>query len=160
MSVVTHYILDDFPCAILKGDGHPFTHLCGYVGVPPSHPWYGKDDSDMRNVEVHGGISWQAHEQGGHPTQIAFLQRKADAFDERPSTGLSNFYRRWLEEAKEAKPGPGYPCDTGQDVWWIGFDCNHLWDQSNPKDERYVRQEIEGLVSQAAEAMRQPDPAP
>lgn len=33
--------------------------LCGYVGLPPSHPFYQKDytDSDI-DVEVHGGLTF------------------------------------------------------------------------------------------------------
>lgn len=35
-------------------------HLCGYVGVPPSHPAYGKDydDACLYGVEVHGGFTF------------------------------------------------------------------------------------------------------
>jgi len=34
-------------------------HWCGYVGVPPGHPWHGVelDDSDER-PSVHGGITY------------------------------------------------------------------------------------------------------
>lgn len=39
---------------------HPLSgHWCGYVGVPPSHPWHGKDYNDC-NVEVHGGLTYGA----------------------------------------------------------------------------------------------------
>lgn len=31
--------------------------LCGYVGVPPQHPWHGKD-YDSVAVEVHGGLTY------------------------------------------------------------------------------------------------------
>ena len=32
-------------------------HLCGYVAVPPGHPWHGKSYDDV-NAEVHGGITY------------------------------------------------------------------------------------------------------
>jgi hypothetical protein len=34
--------------------------LCGYVGVPPTHPLYGKDYDDqvLENVDVHGGLTY------------------------------------------------------------------------------------------------------
>lgn len=173
MSLVAEYILGDFPCAIVKHES--LGTLCGYIGVPPCHPWYGQDHDGIGRLHVHGGLTYHSHEQHGHPTQIAYLQHKADEMD-KSSSNLPNFYRRNLDAAKEAKPGPGYPCDTGQDVWWLGFDCGHLGDlvpgPDNPpaesahlyplgggegsyKDEAYVRQEIEGLVRQAAEAQRQ-----
>ena len=31
--------------------------LCGYVGVPQGHPWYGKDYDDV-DAEVHGGLTF------------------------------------------------------------------------------------------------------
>lgn len=31
--------------------------LCGYVGVPPGHPWYGLD-YDKVEAEVHGGLTF------------------------------------------------------------------------------------------------------
>lgn len=36
---------------------HPnFLHLCGYVGVPPSHPAYGRH-YDKLTLNVHGGVT-------------------------------------------------------------------------------------------------------
>ena len=32
-------------------------YRCGYVRVPPGHPWHGKDDMDL-NLDVHGGITF------------------------------------------------------------------------------------------------------
>lgn len=43
-----------FPCLALRN--HHGT-WCGYVGVPPGHPAYGKD-YDSVDVEVHGGLSY------------------------------------------------------------------------------------------------------
>lgn len=31
--------------------------LCGYVGVPPAHPWHGKDYDDVY-ADVHGGLTY------------------------------------------------------------------------------------------------------
>lgn len=32
-------------------------HWCGYVGLPPAHPWHGKNYSDLE-VSVHGGLTY------------------------------------------------------------------------------------------------------
>jgi len=36
--------------------------LCGYVGVPPGHPWHGKSDSDVHSmcdeINVNGGLTY------------------------------------------------------------------------------------------------------
>lgn len=43
------------PCLAVR---HPqYGHWCGYVGVPPGHPWYGVDWSEPC-VEVHGGLTF------------------------------------------------------------------------------------------------------
>lgn len=47
---------DGHPCLLLRG---PLGAWCGYVGVPPNHPWHGADSmSDVLDVEVHGGITY------------------------------------------------------------------------------------------------------
>jgi hypothetical protein len=33
--------------------------LCGYVGVPPGHPWHGLDYSGV-HAQVHGGLTYSA----------------------------------------------------------------------------------------------------
>ncbi len=33
---------------------------CGYIAVPPGHPWFGADDTDERawRIECHGGVTY------------------------------------------------------------------------------------------------------
>jgi hypothetical protein len=46
---------EGFICEVKR---HPsLCHLCGYIQVPPNHPWFGKE---YVNVEVHGGITWSS----------------------------------------------------------------------------------------------------
>jgi hypothetical protein len=43
--------------------------LCGYVGVPPGHPWHGKhyNDDALDGVDVHGGLTYsEPCVEGGH----------------------------------------------------------------------------------------------
>jgi len=44
-----------FPCLIVRND--LFGNLCGYVGMPPGHPWHGQSLSDV-DVDVHGGLTF------------------------------------------------------------------------------------------------------
>lgn len=96
----------DLDCLIVRG---PSGALCGYVGVPPEHPWHGKDYGDKVIetaaewdgcidciVEVHGGLTY------------------ADACQAREdeSVGVCHV------------PLPG----RSPEVWWFGFDCAHLYD--------------------------------
>ena len=44
------------PCLIVRG---PSGALCGYVGVPPGHPWHGADGGvGEPGLDVHGGITY------------------------------------------------------------------------------------------------------
>lgn len=43
-----------FPCVMRRGSMGAW---CGYVGVPPGHPWHGKDWGSI-DVEVHGGLTY------------------------------------------------------------------------------------------------------
>lgn len=83
-----------FPCILHRG---PQGAWCGYVAVPPGHPWHGKDYDDCRVGEddwpsVHGGLTY-ANACHGAVCHVA---------------------------------KPGEP----EDVWWLGFDCNHSEDVS------------------------------
>lgn len=44
-------------CLIVR---NPLGALCGYVGVPPQHPWHGRDydEAPVCAVDVHGGLTY------------------------------------------------------------------------------------------------------
>jgi hypothetical protein len=46
-----------FPCLIFRA-GHTGA-LCGYIAIPPKHPWYKLHGNDL-DVDVHGGITYAA----------------------------------------------------------------------------------------------------
>jgi len=43
-----------FPCVLHRGGMGAW---CGYVGVPPGHPWHGKDYDDI-DADAHGGLTY------------------------------------------------------------------------------------------------------
>ena len=50
------WISSGLDCLIVRG---PSGALCGYVGVPESHPLYGRDyDAEEVYVECHGGLTF------------------------------------------------------------------------------------------------------
>jgi hypothetical protein len=127
-------------------------NLCGYVGVPPGHPWHGVGYSDHLKVECDAEWCWtDGHrpdatvEVHGGLTYSDPCQESAD-----PARGICHV------------PEPGRP----DDVWWFGFDCAHAWDLSpgyqrylgmppmgdeTYKPVAYVRREVETLARQLAE---------
>jgi len=48
------------PCLIVRSHTGA---LCGYVGVPPEHPFYMRDYDDCE-VEAHGGLTFSSHCRG------------------------------------------------------------------------------------------------
>jgi hypothetical protein len=48
-----------FECVILRCG----VHLCGYVGIPKGHKYYGKDYYHI-NVDVHGGLTYANKDDG------------------------------------------------------------------------------------------------
>lgn len=85
--------------------------LCGYVGVPPDHPWHSAEYGECRQscgkktfcdhspealLDVHGGVTFT----GG-----------CDHSDDE-SKGICHI------------PASG----RAEDIWWFGFDCAHSED--------------------------------
>src|SRR5215510_304522 len=137
------------PCLIVRG---PIGALCGYVGVPTSHPLHGKNYDDC-HVDVHGGLTfahgcaeitrekWEAwrtrllssahqDEAKKYPHGDAAKRLKEWA------AGLDS-YEAWGERSHARHichtPSPGEP----DNVWWLGFDCCHLGDLYPKTHGRY-----------------------
>ena len=46
----------DYDCLAVR---NPLGAWCGYVGLPPGHPWHGRGYSDIEDViRVHGGLTF------------------------------------------------------------------------------------------------------
>lgn len=58
MALVKEFEHCGFRCVITKNDRMGF--LCGYVGLPPEHPFHGKDYDDCHSIDVHGGWTYGA----------------------------------------------------------------------------------------------------
>jgi hypothetical protein len=68
---------------------------CGYVGIPPGHPWHGKGPREI-DAEAHHG-------------RVNYAQECQEWAEADPSKGVCHV------------PFPGRPTN----VWWVGFDCGH-----------------------------------
>lgn len=90
------------PCLIVRNHGGA---LCGYVGLPPQHPWFEKDYDDLP-VEVHGGLTYADHCQQFKPAYGTLEEFHAKAICHIPSAGQPD------------------------NVWWLGFDTAHSYDLS------------------------------
>lgn len=122
---------------------------CGYVAMPPSHPWHGKDYSAPWDSEYE-------HKLPGYPESL-------DAV--RVHGGLTYAAACAGEICHVPEPG------ESDAVWWFGFDCGHCEDYApglqqlartrefadlhrglTYRDLSYVRREVESLADQARAA--------
>lgn len=158
MSLVESGTLSDLPYAILMND-HLGT-LCGYLGVPPNHPWYGQhsewaNDNPIDAIQVHGGVTFTGASIHGNQAEVLYLKRKMqesikstldreevedsrlkDVVESgrRLSAHMVNRYEAMLDyEVEHAGEKNTYPIEVEADVWWVGFDCGHYMDAHDPE---------------------------
>ena len=116
-------------------------HLCGYVAVPPGHPAHGHSYATEYETDANG-------------------ERDYDKPRPNPLNGIRVHGGITYTEKCAGRvchvPAPGEP----DDVWWVGFDCNHAYDlapnygsayrtvMADYRDVDYVREQCELLAEQ------------
>ena len=130
------FVHAELPCLILRG---PMKAICGYVGVPPSHPAYNKGYGDI-DVDVHGGLTF-AH-LGGHtaiykePVVKPSLAPPDYPMGSPEMAQWMNETGQYLHDCRTVKswePDPDDKWPAG--FWWVGFDCAHGGDFVPGMDE-------------------------
>lgn len=135
------------PCLIVRS---PSGALCGYVGVPRSHPFYERYYDDC-NIDAHGGLTFAGHCSKATPEAWARLrahrnrlEAEAKAYPhgdaaetlQKYSASFDDF-SAYVEVCERTaichRPAEG---EAG-DIWWLGFDCAHLGDIMPKRDRQY-----------------------
>lgn len=116
-----------YECVIQRHTG--LKHLCGYVGLPASHPWHSKgyDDVMMMDSEypdVHGGLTYaHDHEPMGEKDGLWWL-----GFDCAHSGDFSPGIRETLESVGSTS---GYGSDETYKNWaFVKRECESLAQQA------------------------------
>ena len=121
-------------------------HLCGYVGVPKSHPLHGHDYS-----KPHPTLRalWEARKQQPIGENPPFMVLVGAALG-----GMSDEDGLEPQMCFDVHGGITYSGDLkGYDdsiTWAFGFDTAHAQDFNDPKDETYVTAETNKLAEQLA----------
>lgn len=118
-----------FQCIILRA---PRGHLCGYVAVPPGHPWHERDYRDI-DVEVHGGLTFVSHCQGDPESGICHVAKPGEP---------DNVWWVGFDCAHIDDISPGYFMQP-----------DPTWDEATYKDVAWVRAETCRLADQAVQAV-------
>ncbi len=117
----------DLDCLIVR---NPMGALCGYVGVPPGHPWHGLDYNDV-DVDVHGGLTFagscnenapEGHgichvPEPGRPDDVWWL-----GFDCAHSDDVVPF----IADRQAEECSPGWPNPVYRDVAYVSDQCRLL----------------------------------
>lgn len=137
---------------------NPMGALCGYVGVPREHPWYGKGYSECTegcgNSDITRRESWlqrraelladeEAMKNPFSEQMIESMDLLTEGdrgdepdycFDHSPESkirvhGGITFADSCQEDREEGICHVPAP-GRPHDIWWFGFDCNHYQDAS------------------------------
>ena len=111
------------PCLMIRNAR--FGNWCGYVGVPPGHPWHGASYGDLTDPypDVHGGLTY-SDKCDGHVCHVPQPGESDDVwwvgFDCGHYDDLQPGIRQYFE------PFPG---STYKDVAYVRAECENLADQ-------------------------------
>lgn len=126
-----------YPCLIVRSK--ITGALCGYVGVPPEHPMYKKDYSDIDVIDVHGGLTFSARCQEGKDESVGICHIADEGEDEDDVW--------WL----------GFDCSHYQDLM-PAFETHHVAFNTLTRgvddvyrNMVYVKTEVESLAGQLKE---------
>lgn len=149
-------------CLIVRNH---FGNWCGYVGVPPAHPWHGlgysdtipgrvkKEDWDYENsiggaIEVHGGLTFASEcrelSREAYEKWLAMIEKsrsearqypRGDAAQRVKTAAAIHSFEEWVEHFTQ-RSICHISAPGEPEVWWFGFDCGHAGDWS-PGMEQY-----------------------
>lgn len=142
-----------YPCLIVRGI---LGNLCGYVGVPSSHPWYGLVYGECVRgctdeycghcpdnlTDVHGGLTFSGYcADTSHDAWERYREvfaRSGEEAQRYPNGDAARRLREWgpvvdCYERWRARMEACAIChipvkNEPDEVWWFGFDCAHLGD--------------------------------
>lgn len=115
-------------------------HRCGYVGVPKTHPLYGKDYSDA--VPENLIEAYKEVEKG--PVGKRGIMDMICHDPANPKIGILFDVHGGITYSAGGEKG--YPTKT--DKWFFGYDCGHAGDSPDIQDLDYCIAECESLSKQ------------
>lgn len=141
-----------FPCLIRRTE---FGALCGYVAMPPGHPWHGQHYDNRGLPEAHGGLTFAGECHGpichepkwGEPADVWWLGFDcAHAWDLTPGLRAllrhakdkiygdfdSPFHEIFhkLEALQQSMPAAAWPTETYKDIAYVRAQCEAIAEQA------------------------------
>lgn len=147
---------EGFRCAMRRG---PTGAWCGYVGIPRSHPWWGKSYSD--DVKPTADMLGPRDALDHGPIDVLCMALSGKDPKDGMSITLCMRVHGGLTYSNDHEP---YGKPDG--LWWFGFDCAHsgdlvpgmerygFHDGDVYRDQQYVVAEVQSLAAQLAKVMQ------
>lgn len=114
-------------------------YRCGYVRVPPGHPWHGKncDDDVISDIDVHGGITFaeadEPCEKGG-PDNAWWVGFDTAHYRDLPDLELlnkeSDLYKVTAYTLSGMLDGPSSLGESVRTQDYVEHECRRLCDQA------------------------------
>lgn len=125
---------DGLDCHVVMTD---MGHRCGYVRIPPEHPFFGLSYNDPVPLPVASTDGRTIEETGIVPVLFALMEPEE--------------WSRRMEAHVRVHGGLTYAgrCGTNNE-WWIGFDCAHVGDDPREWTLDRVKAEVEKMAAQVA----------
>jgi hypothetical protein len=115
-----------------------FGNLCGYVGVPPTHPYFGWDrDDDIKLAP--GDLDDATIDDVGVVDALIYA---LEGGTEKGTIPLSMTLKAHHGITWSGELAGGGDAQTSR-LWWFGFDCGHAWDVSPAMDRLFDRYKID-----------------
>lgn len=149
-------------CLIVRSDVSG--SLCGYVGVPSTHPAYGLSYDGQPHAEFEAYLAasrdhmrsavGKSHEEFGEaisglPERPAVVPGAGEKVSELTAHGGLT-YANGCGGVICHVPEPGQP----DNVWWFGFDCAHIMDLSPGMVARMRQLKIPNFMESIPEALK------
>lgn len=97
-------------------------HLCGYVSVPPTHPFFGREHGTLTGIMigVHGGLDYS---------------EECQDWESEDRSICDVVVGRLVPEDFKQRVHANEAADRHGDAWWFGFSCDQRTDLV-PEDTR------------------------
>lgn len=105
-------------CAMRRG---PLGAWCGYVGIPASHPWYGKSYNDV--IKPTADMLGPRDPLDHGPIDVLCMGLLGKSPEEELNICLALRVHGGITYTRDHEP---YGKPDG--LWWFGFDCAHSGD--------------------------------
>lgn len=137
-------------CHMARGFGDIW---CGYVGVPPSHPWYGLPTNALVKFDPEK-FKHRTLDQGVGIFDVFLHAVSGRKLEDGVTIAMALEVHGGVTWADDHAGGLDAESD-GEHLWWFGFDCGHAGDYM-PKGPR-MSDFIDTMPPDIAKTMRKLD---